>query len=235
MKTANRSILRLEKKRFSITRLKHLRTVDGTHLTYSWKEKILDYEIETSNKRYSSVDRLAFLEKKRFSITRLKLLQLGIQPYRIAWLEKKRFSITRLKRSIWCTELYRRLALEKKRFSITRLKRRDCSSARNGCPGAWKEKILDYEIETWSVQSHFSPGRRSWKEKILDYEIETATQIFSLLTVHRIDLKRKDSRLRDWNVSRSCLDSCRKAILKRKDSRLRDWNTRCVMNTANYG
>ena len=37
---------------------------------------------------------------------------------------------------------------------------------------AWKDKILDYEIETgwcWSI----TPPTPTWKDKILDYEIET--------------------------------------------------------------
>ena len=37
----------------------------------TWKDKILDYEIETSSKAFSSACPI-FLEKIRFSITRLK-------------------------------------------------------------------------------------------------------------------------------------------------------------------
>ena len=38
--------------------------------------------------------------------------------------------------------------------------------------GTWKDKILDYEIETKT--GHSAPVRsRTWKDKILDYEIET--------------------------------------------------------------
>ena len=38
----------------------------------------------------------------------------------------------------------------------------------------WKDKILDYEIETklWGMRVN-SPRMPSWKDKILDYEIET--------------------------------------------------------------
>ena len=37
---------------------------------------------------------------------------------------------------------------------------------------AWKDKILDYEIET-VYQNHGQRQSRTWKDKILDYEIET--------------------------------------------------------------
>ena len=63
----------------------------------SWKDKILDYEIETSLNRDENY-RHRLLEKIRFSITRLK------QDEQCSWrqltnllLEKIRFSITRLK------------------------------------------------------------------------------------------------------------------------------------------
>ena len=39
--------------------------------------------------------------------------------------------------------------------------------------GTWKEKILDYEIETGAVFLAREDQRYTWKEKILDYEIET--------------------------------------------------------------
>ena len=62
--------------------------------------------------------------------------------------------------------------LEKIRFSITRLK--PClDTSSTGRNFAWKDKILDYEIETNAI---WSSGRRkmeTWKDKILDYEIET--------------------------------------------------------------
>ena len=40
---------------------------------------------------------------------------------------------------------------------------------------AWKDKILDYEIETWQEASRWYQVKiiRTWKDKILDYEIET--------------------------------------------------------------
>ena len=38
---------------------------------------------------------------------------------------------------------------------------------------SWKEKMLDYEIETWRSIIVLPIPSNSWKEKMLDYEIET--------------------------------------------------------------
>ena len=38
----------------------------------------------------------------------------------------------------------------------------------------WKDKILDYEIET-NTSNHSQKRVMTWKDKILDYEIETGT------------------------------------------------------------
>ena len=62
--------------------------------------------------------------------------------------------------------------LEKIRFSITRLKLQE-SDTGFGNIGAWKDKILDYEIETGPKKVVVSVGIEAWKDKILDYEIET--------------------------------------------------------------
>ena len=135
--------------------------------------------------------------------------------------------------------------LEKKRFSITRLKL-NYKEAERILIAAWKEKILDYEIETGMPCSLMNSTCSSWKEKILDYEIETVVicpqthrraglekkrfsitrlkqKCWYLKRLRTSDLKRKDSRLRDWNM-RSASLSRRPMCLKRKDSRLRDWN-----------
>ena len=65
------------------------------------------------------------------------------------------------------------MSLEKKRFSITRLKHLSTVEfERKDVP--WKEKILDYEIETTVLTPSISTGYYPWKEKILDYEIETS-------------------------------------------------------------
>ena len=38
---------------------------------------------------------------------------------------------------------------------------------------SWKDKILDYEIETPLSGTHTVQVSITWKDKILDYEIET--------------------------------------------------------------
>ena len=38
---------------------------------------------------------------------------------------------------------------------------------------SWKDKILDYEIETCIAFLRWVVMRCTWKDKILDYEIET--------------------------------------------------------------
>ena len=63
--------MRLEKIRFSITRLKSLRKGYMCASSHSWKDKILDYEIEMCL-RPSTTSEDRELEKIRFSITRLK-------------------------------------------------------------------------------------------------------------------------------------------------------------------
>ena len=115
------------------------------------------------------------------------------------------------------------MVLEKKSISITRLKLRTCQR--------W--------VARWMVP---------WKEKHLDYEIETVSRhVGHHRTSH---LKRKASRLRDWNLSMNQLQPIdnnqleKKSIsitrlkhgnlwdrrnaafyLKRKASRLRDWSS----------
>ena len=63
---------------------------------FSWKEKNLDYEIETLEQDYIDV-KIHNLEKKRTSITRLKPDKRDNCLTWTLWLEKKRTSITRLK------------------------------------------------------------------------------------------------------------------------------------------
>ena len=63
--------------------------------------------------------------------------------------------------------------LEKIRFSITRLKQWRRHKTQRCREGAWKDKILDYEIETFRDAHSKLVYLLSWKDKILDYEIET--------------------------------------------------------------
>jgi len=113
----------LEKKRFSITRLKQIDTHNEFSVGMRLKRKdsrLRDWNIGDRKREF---DATAILEKKRFSITRLKLPVFSIKRWIASKLEKKRFSITRLKQGL---------------------------SWRPGLGFyAWKEKILDYEIETW--------------------------------------------------------------------------------------
>ena len=110
----------------------------------AWKEKYLDYEIETlyQHSWHSSLNSL----------------------------EKKSISITRLKQDLDLGELLMKIT--------------------------WKEKYLDYEIET-NFGKNTHQTENTWKEKYLDYEIETKK--ITPFLFGQILLKRKVSRLRDWN------------------------------------
>ena len=117
---------------------------------------------------------------------------------------------------------------------------------RKALSAAWKEKHLDYEIET-QKRRYTLDSAYPWKEKHLDYEIETGKHAFvgwplinlekKSISITRLKLgstgskilgisplKRKASRLRDWNMSPSALILPLPKSLKRKASRLRDWN-----------
>ena len=262
----------LEKRRYSITRLKHHNCDQTTHNAYhAWKEKILDYEIETERTATVSCEDWP-LEKRRYSITRLKpgrrtsrmrsgwtwkekILDYEIETWHVIpiprlclLLEKRRYSITRLKRLTNATHSLPIRMLEKRRYSITRLKHkefdtveamfaetlkredtrlRDWNNKRerrtpvnqipwkekildyeieteSGFPSAyhklsWKEKILDYEIETATINNPPKSRIWTWKEKILDYEIETNPNQLTRINL-KLFLKREDTRLRDWNL-----------------------------------
>ena len=70
--------------------------------------------------------------------------------------------------------------LEKIRFSITRLKRADKPILLPCLRKTWKDKILDYEIETNSDDALAEQVYQlTWKDKILDYEIETGSHAAS--------------------------------------------------------
>ena len=129
---------------------------------FTWKDKILDYEIETNRGQLERLPTL-ILEKIRFSITRLKPEDIEKRELEVRVLEKIRFSITRLKLS-W-----------DRRW--------------NGSGSTWKDKILDYEIETIKNDLHLYQGSTPWKDKILDYEIETEKLPIEI-SCPRIHLKR---------------------------------------------
>ena len=89
------------------------------------------------------------LEKKSISITRLKLNKKTETEGGDFELEKKSISITRLKLIASSSAITRAAILEKKSISITRLKLERLVANRTPLgTDAWKEKHLDYEIET---------------------------------------------------------------------------------------
>ena len=160
----------------------------------SWKDKILDYEIEIYVPRDSESPSKE-LEKIRFSITRLKWIPTANIESLYSELEKIRFSITRLKwrgikdsflaLSTWKDKILdyeieisvieeqkaAQEELEKIRFSITRLKWIGRIRRIDGV-ATWKDKILDYEIEINGDLDVVWDRLFAWKDKILDYEIE---------------------------------------------------------------
>ena len=54
---------------------------------------------------------------------------------------------------------------------------------------SWKDKTLDYEIETLSWRVAFRTRNLTWKDKTLDYEIETMV-LFNLTALPFMNLKR---------------------------------------------
>ena len=115
----------------------------------TWKDKILDYEIETES--IQDVSPFAWHAWKD------KILDYEIETCGMN------------------TANNGGRPLEKIRFSITRLKLKIIGSSRFGRFGqsTWKDKILDYEIETSKSQTKQTQALHAWKDKILDYEIET--------------------------------------------------------------
>ena len=162
----------LEKIRLSITRLKH-RTWDRRQTLHrTWKDKTLDYEIETLMPLYPICRNWAE-EKIRLSITRLKLrkvlrhlhqstlrrkdktldyeIETSGNVFRdgyLLWEEKIRLSITRLKPKISVHVAVGFDKEEKIRLSITRLKHPAEGHHKESCRVGRKDKTLDYEIET---------------------------------------------------------------------------------------
>ena len=149
--TLNSNNLKRKDPRLRDWNKKKARGVRGGVPLEPWKEKTLDYEIETRHRSRILCYGFPGLEKKRPSITRLKLNKISktfvglvflkrkdprlrdwnLPSWRIAQhglfggvLEKKRPSITRLKRWRITTRTNTETGLEKKRPSITRLKRR---------------------------------------------------------------------------------------------------------------
>ena len=68
---------------------------------------------------------------------------------------------------------------------------------------SWKDKILNYEIETNRQSNRPKIYRVAWKDKILDYEVETAVNDTEADRI--LNLKRQDSQLRNWNKQSAVL------------------------------
>ena len=123
----------------------------GSSVTLPWKDKILDYEIETQ--RWWWRRWWWFAWKDKILDYEIETLKRCHWKFHIRPLEKIRFSITRLKLKDWLSTKSEIVPLEKIRFSITRLKLLLCPrpNTYRDVIGAWKDKILDYEIETLKI------------------------------------------------------------------------------------
>ena len=142
-----------------------------------WKDKILDYEIETEPPAEGAVGQ-STLEKIRFSITRLKRNSRNSQQlFARHW--KDKILDYEIETQDHIDTYQPKVEVEKIRFSITRLKTRWCRRGTESPTCHWKDKILDYEIETSGVQHSHGMRSSSWKDKILDYEIETQFTLYS--------------------------------------------------------
>ena len=141
------------------------------------------------------------LEKRRYSITRLKLNKLTGSK-RLYLLDLKREDTrlrdwnTRQRQSIWAGE---RLDLKRE---DTRLRDWNIKRMVPSGTGSSFLKREDTRLRDWNDNDIlvrvglYLP----WKEKILDYEIETLIALIKHNPI-RI-LKREDTRLRDWNTVR---------------------------------
>ena len=98
----------------------------------------------------------------------------------------------------------------------------------------WKKKILDYEIEIEKATSSPSSTLTHLKKK--DSRLRDWNSVLVSSDIKSsYCLKKKDSRLRDWNEShRTRTEDTFISVLKRKDSRLRDWNP-CKTSKAGCG
>ena len=163
------------------------------------------------------------------------------------FLEIKRTSITRLKQERHRTESKRHHALKSKEPRL-----RDWNPSTNSgvMPASplkskeprlrdWNEKIppraereislksKEPRLRDWNPNNLLSaipPDSPTWNQKNLDYEIETV-YLWNTTDGCIANLKSKEPRLRDWNLSG--FRACKRPWdinLKSKEPRLRDWN-----------
>ena len=186
----------------------------------AWKEKNLDYEIETENVDIFSSENSCLKRKEPRLRDWNHIDRIATEFQRWPWKEKNLdYEIeTPARRS----PTYRHPSAWKEKNLDYEIETDPWRVSRSGPRVSWKEKNLDYEIETIR-RHHSSPKRKAWKEKNLDYEIETI--ISSPLCINLIDLKRKEPRLRDWNYWTVLSERRFTTRLKRKEPRLRDWNS----------
>ena len=144
-----------------------------------WKDKILDYEIETFRcftflyclSCWSWKDKILDYEIETFMSVTLPSM------FTVRWKDKiLDYEIETARDTSPAAAL--RSSVEKIRFSITRLKLKILLRP-SYAVRSWKDKILDYEIET-IILSFIFHINMSWKDKILDYEIETYISYFGL-------------------------------------------------------
>ena len=132
-------LIQLEKIRLSITRLKQFRGIGCLNDACPWKDKTLDYEIETLRQRYVQV--------------------------RSYGLEKIRLSITRLKQEDYQREVAIETLTWKDKTLDYEIETADVVNAVGLPIHTWKDKTLDYEIEThWACL--YRRRRYSHLEKI---------------------------------------------------------------------
>ena len=162
----------LEKKSISITRLKpsEIRTKAGKTIPLKRKaSRLRDW-----NARRSRCLRCATHLKRKASRLRdwnRTMLSRNCRSS-LDLLEKKSISITRLKLRCHGACSLRPVRLKRKASRLRDWNRRTHLSVSNS-PPSWKEKHLDYEIETRQIEIKMSICLLTWKEKHLDYEIET--------------------------------------------------------------
>ena len=137
----------LEKKSISITRLKHLVTRPIRDLLPSWKEKHLDYEIETTCIRFLTWWPIC-LEKKSISITRLKQLYGGCDQLLFMRLKRKASRLRDWNKGLIIGADHHLENLKRKASRLRDWNSNQRATQHNHAEHTWKEKHLDYEIET---------------------------------------------------------------------------------------
>ena len=140
---------------------------------FAWKEKNLDYEIETMRPKAStSWTSWDSWKEKNLDYEIETCFRHGGQNTRVSTWKEKNLDYEIETYIRYSSQNADTLKLEKKRTSITRLKPSRQGRPSRDCRSTWKEKNLDYEIET----------TRHWVASTI-----------------RLPLKRKEPRLRDWN------------------------------------